>query len=77
MRLNIRAHFDGRAIIPDEPVSIPPNTPLNVLVDTDTDVSTQSSKISAQQALDRILSRPVRGLNIPSESLRRENIYEE
>ena len=28
----IQAHFDGKAIIPDEPVVLPKNTPLFILV---------------------------------------------
>ena len=29
---SIKAHFDGRAIIPDEPVDLPTNEPLYILV---------------------------------------------
>lgn len=28
----IKAHFDGKVIIPDEPVNLPVNQPLNVVV---------------------------------------------
>lgn len=28
--MTVRAHFDGRVIVPDEPVDLPVNTPLDV-----------------------------------------------
>jgi len=28
----IRAHYDGKAFVPDEPVALPKNTPLFILV---------------------------------------------
>jgi hypothetical protein len=28
--MTVRAHFDGRVIVPDEPVSLPVNRPLDV-----------------------------------------------
>ena len=28
--MTVRAHFDGKVIVPDEPVSLPLNTPLDV-----------------------------------------------
>jgi hypothetical protein len=33
MTLHVRAHFDGRAIVPDEPVDLPVNEPLEVRID--------------------------------------------
>jgi hypothetical protein len=32
MTVNLRAHFDGRVIVPDEPVDLPDNQPLAVQV---------------------------------------------
>jgi hypothetical protein len=32
MTVTVRAHFDGRAIIPDEPLQVPVNQPLEVQV---------------------------------------------
>jgi hypothetical protein len=32
MTLRIRAHFDGRVLVPDEPVDLPVNQPLDVEV---------------------------------------------
>lgn len=34
MTISIRAHFDGKAFIPDEPVNLPVNKPLTLSVDT-------------------------------------------
>ena len=32
---SIRAHFDGRVFVPDEPVNIPPNTPVQLVLTSD------------------------------------------
>jgi AF2212-like protein len=33
----IRAHFDGRVIIPDEPLELPPQSEVTVLIDQETE----------------------------------------
>jgi hypothetical protein len=33
MTMSIKAHFDGKAIVPDEPVNLPINQPLRIEVD--------------------------------------------
>jgi hypothetical protein len=33
MTMSIKAHFDGKTIVPDEPVDLPVNQPLQVRVD--------------------------------------------
>lgn len=46
---NIRAHYDGKVIVPDEPIELPPGTSVSVTVEVvrgaaiEPDVSTQSS----------------------------------
>jgi hypothetical protein len=42
----IRAHFDGKAIIPDEPFDVPVNQPLTIYVDAS--VSPQQSITGAE-----------------------------
>ena len=76
MRISLRAHFDGRAIVPDEAVDIPLNTPLEVELSIP-DAKVESNPDTFQAAMDRLLSRSVRGTSISEESLRRENLYEE
>ena len=33
----IRAHFDGRVIIPDEPLELPPDSEVTVLIEQETE----------------------------------------
>jgi len=45
----IKAHYDGRVIVPEEPVNLPANTPVRVLVpetDDSTDITREFSKLS-------------------------------
>jgi len=37
MMTSIRAHFDGKVFVPDEPVGLPPNAPVRLLVAPDAD----------------------------------------
>ena len=77
MSVIIKAHFDGKTIVPDEPVNLPINKPLEAelrFVEPE-----QKTKDIARRraALRRFSSRAVRGVNIPAEALRRENLYED
>ncbi len=76
MSVVIRAHFDGRTIVPDEPVDLPVNQSMEV------ELRIPEPKLSAEEierrraALRRFASQAVKGANIPLEALRREDIYE-
>jgi hypothetical protein len=74
--VQLRAHFDGRVIVPDEPVNLPPNQPLTVQVSLGSDKK-KSDDSTADAAFDRLMSRAVPGTKITSESLRRESLYED
>jgi len=37
MMASIRAHFDGRVFVPDEPVGLPPNAPVRLVLVTGSD----------------------------------------
>ena len=74
----IRAHFDGRVIVPDEPVNLPANEPLDVQVTTAQggngriDPRVVQERLQALRGATGILSAPA-----PSdEALRRENLYD-
>ena len=83
----MKAHFDGKVIVPDEPVDLPVNTPLDVEVRPKGWVSSQvaaaeeAAKDPADTArrltaLKRFVERhSVKGTNIPAEMLRREHLY--
>jgi len=80
--MTVRAHFDGKVIVPDEPVNLPLNTPLDVEVKP-ANGSAHLPKPTDQQirarleALDRIVSRGDNGATIPDETLRRERLYDD
>jgi len=55
MSVKIRAHYDGKTIIPDEPVNIPTNEPLVV------EVSLKTER-AAGKAAESITSLPFFGM---------------
>ena len=75
MSVVIRAHFDGKAIIPDEPVDLPVNQPLEAEL---TVVGNESGRSAEREAAwQRMLSLRIAGVCIPEDALRRENMYED
>ncbi len=79
MKKSIRAHFDGRVIVPDEPVDMPVNLPLEVRLESLAPEAAPGSRDGVSERL-RALARAkgcVRGPTIPLEALRRENLYDE
>jgi hypothetical protein len=77
MPVTIRAHFDGKVIVPDEPVDLPVDQPLQVELRLAEPEAASLSMEERRAALERFLSRPIHGLSIPDEALSRENLYEE
>jgi hypothetical protein len=79
MRRSIRAHYDGKFIVPDEPLDIPVNLPLRV------DLSPINSEIDCldRQMIENRrarLRKALGGLSGPAlepEALRREVIYDD
>ena len=75
MSVVIRMRFDGKVFIPEDPVDVPLNEPL------DFEYKPQSAEAEhrkrADEAWERLKSRKVRGSSIPLEALRRENLYED
>ena len=76
MSITIRAHYDGKAIVPDEPVDLPVDQPLEIEL-REISAEPEWDPKRARAALQRIAGRAVHGVNIPDEALRRENMYEE
>ncbi len=72
----IRAHFDGKGFIPDEPVDAPINQPLEieyrVVEGRLSDEKIQRRLAALQRFTARVANDPV----IPLEATRRENMYE-
>jgi predicted nucleic acid-binding protein len=79
MTVTIRAHFDGKVIVPDERVTLPRDTPLTVHVEApapDMAAAEQGERRAAYDAfLARARARPVP--HLASNALRREAIYED
>lgn len=75
MSMVIRMHFDGKVFIPDEPVDVPLNEPMEAEFRT---LDTRAEhRRKALEAWDLFTADPMPGLRISDESLRRENLYEE
>jgi hypothetical protein len=72
----IRAHYDGKTIVPDEPVDAPVNQPLEIEFRVIEDRLSDEEIKRRLAAWRRVGSRAVKGANIPLEELRRENMYE-
>lgn len=76
MTRTIRAHFDGRVIVPDEPVGLRPAEKLLVTIRAAPPAG-QIDTDARNRALDRLLARKVPGARIPDDALRRENMYDD
>ena len=70
MTLTFRAHFDGKVIVPDEPVELPEGQPFDVELRIG-----EREADPRKAALQRVISRAIPQLNLPAEALRRERIY--
>lgn len=77
MTMTIRAHYDGKVIVPDEPVNWPVDQPLRISVEPDPTSFKAPASEERMAAIDRIAARAVRGARIPDDALRRENLYDD
>lgn len=80
MTLKLRAHFDGTAIIPDEPLALPAGEALEVEITVPTRGPDAISPdlIAERRRRLRAATGTITGRNpIPLEALRREHLYEE
>lgn len=83
MTRTIRAHFDGTALIPEEPVDLPVGEPLSLTVEParrsapGLPILADPSRSLEEKlaAIRRTFSHGVPGVNLPDEALRRENMY--
>ncbi len=76
MTTSLKAHYDGRVIIPDEPVDLPVNTPLELQLSPAAKEPNERDLQEARRRLARatgFLKHPPP----PPEALRRESIYDE
>lgn len=75
--ITIKAHFDGKTFVPDEPVDLPAGEQVEIIAASITDEESQWDPEKARQAWESFKSRAISGLSIPDEALRRENMYED
>ncbi len=75
----IRAHFDGHAIIPDEPVELPVNQPLEITLRAATQAHAAQRQNGAAERLRRLAQATgcIAGPTIPQDALRRERLYDD
>jgi len=74
MSIVIKAHFDGKVIVPDEPVDLPVDTPVSASI---TIVESKPGRSPEREAAwQRLKSLRIAGLSIPDEALERSAIYE-
>jgi len=59
----IRAYFDGKMFVPEEPVSLPPNTEVTLHVDTDVAPSPElvNDRLKALDALESLAEHSKKG----------------
>lgn len=77
MAVSIRAHYDGKTFVPDEPVNLQEGEQVQVFAQSISHEESRWNPGEAKAALARIAARAIHGLNIPDEALRRENMYED
>lgn len=82
----IRAHFDGKAIVPDEPVDLPVDAPLEVRVQLQAvadllksvpALPQMGSSEDQRHAWDDFVTVALSAPPLSLDSLRRERMYEE
>lgn len=74
--MTILAHYDGKFIVPDEPLELPENQPLKVELHL---IEGKAISETIEERLKRLANASGRivGPAVPLEALRRENLYEE
>jgi hemoglobin-like flavoprotein len=73
MAIVIRAHFDGKVIVPDEPLDLPVGEPLVAEI---RNASASEARRRVLEAWEAFTANPVADVHISDESLRREHLYE-
>lgn len=81
--VSIHAHFDGKVIVPEEPVDLPVNQPL--IIDIHSPEATARSGKDPRDftpeerlaALEKLVRMSAGDPIVPLEALRRENMYDD
>ncbi len=83
--ISIHGHFDGKVIVPDEPVNLPVNQPLIIdIQQRQSEAETLPTKNPAdftdrerEEAFQKLIEAMADNPVVPLESLRRVNLYED
>jgi hypothetical protein len=68
--MTVNAHFDGKAIIPDEPLDLPPNQALIVQIE-----SVGTRETADESALARLAANAVENDGLPADLADRHDHY--
>ncbi len=77
MKALIRARFDGKVFIPEEPVDLAEGQTVTLILLEEVPRAQGRSVEERLAAFDRFTQRGVRGVILPPEALSRASIYEE
>lgn len=72
---NIRARYDGKVLIPEEPLDVPVGQSFDVRLILPDSTTPADSFEERRGALQTLLMNPIRGLHLPDSALSREQIY--
>jgi hypothetical protein len=72
MAVVIRAHFDGKVLVPEEPLDLPVDEPLELELRS---VGREGAG-RLKEMIDRLAARPLPGPALSADVLRRETMYE-
>ena len=70
--ITVRAHFDGKALVPDEPVDLPRHEPLVLYVER---VGGEAPTLPQASADEWLASNPVDDPSLPSDGARQHDHY--
>jgi predicted DNA-binding antitoxin AbrB/MazE fold protein len=76
----IRARFDGKVLVPDEPLDLPIGEPLKLLLERSEQEDQRSyEELTVEERLERLkrITGTIQRVLIPDEALLRENLYDE
>ena len=73
----LSAHYDGKVIVPDEPVDLPVGQSLVLTWQTADPSTVLPGQAERRRALEEFFELAVPGGSIPAEALSREYLYED
>ena len=80
IHMTIRAHFDGKVIVPDEPVMLPEGTPLTVRIEQEAFVPAERATMEQRRAAFKAFIANAHAHPVPSltdEQIAPDTIYED